>query len=74
MKHLRDIDGDVHCEGAVAAGEFTLCGLALEGERGDAQMTETPAGIDCRNCVAIIEQCKRVRNGEIKPPFQRRRA
>lgn len=72
MKHLKDIDRVVHCEGVVAGGEFTLCGLALEGERGDAVMADTFEGIDCANCIAIIRHCRNVRGGQIKPAFQRR--
>lgn len=74
MKHLRDVDGVIHCVGAVAAGEFSLCGLALEGERGDTPMIEIHKSIDCRNCIATIEHCKSIRNREIRALFRQRRA
>lgn len=71
MKHLRDIDGAVHCEGADGV-DCTLCGLALEGERGDTPMAEVHKGIDCERCITTIYFCKRIRNGEIKALFRRR--
>lgn len=71
MKHLEDIDGVIHCEGPDGA-DYSLCGLALEGERGDTPMTDTAEDIDCGRCIATIRFCKRVRDGEIKAPFRRR--
>ena len=57
MKHWKDDDGVIHCEG-VHAGDYLLCGLAPEGGNGDQQCFETSAAINCKNCVAIIEFCK----------------
>lgn len=72
MKHLRDIDGAIHLEGPDGV-DYTLCGHALEGERGDTPMVETNEGIDCDRCIGIINHCRRVRGGQIKPAFKRRR-
>lgn len=55
----------VHCVAAIAAGEFTLCGLALEGERGDTPMQETRDLIRCQDCESIILHCKMVKPAEI---------
>ena len=63
MKYLRDIDGVTHSEGA--AGEFTLCGLAPEGERGDEYMVEVAGPIDCKNCIGIIRHCKSLKKYQI---------
>lgn len=64
-KHHLDCDGVVHCEENGGAG-YTLCGLALEGERGATPMTDTAARINCGECVAIIKFCQRVRAGEFE--------
>ena len=62
-QHWQERNGVVHCEG-INAGDYLLCGLAPEGERGDTPVSETFAKIDCGQCVAIIEFCRRVRPGE----------
>lgn len=72
MKHWREHDGRIHCEEA-GGGGYTLCGAALEGERGDQHMTDTAATINCRECVGIIEFCKRVRGGEYVTTMRDRR-
>jgi hypothetical protein len=72
-QHVKDIDGVVHSEAADGC-DYTLCGNALEGVNGDTEMVETSAGIDCEQCIRVIEFCKRIRAGEIKAPYQRRRA
>jgi hypothetical protein len=73
IKHYRDVDGVTHSEGVIG-GDVTLCISPLEGENGDAEMIETTAAIDCDYCISIIRFCKRIREGEIKPPFQRCRS
>ncbi len=73
MKHIKDVDRVVHCEGA-DGNDYTLCGEALEGVNGDTPMVETQEGIDCGRCIGIIQHCRRVGRGEIKLPFQRRAA
>ena len=63
-EHWRYHDGIVHCEG-IGAGDYLLCGLAPEGERGDeGDATTTVMKINCQHCIAIIEFCKRIRLGE----------
>ncbi len=71
MKHLIEIGFGVHCEGAQAAGEFTLCGAALDGENGDKQMLETMDPINCPNCIGIIRHCQSVRGNQIKSKRRR---
>jgi hypothetical protein len=66
VKYLRDFEGATHLDGATAAGEFTLCGLAQEGERGDQQMVETSGPIDCPTCVGIIRYCKGLKSYQFK--------
>ena len=61
--HRRDSDGIIHCEG-IGAGDYLLCGLAPEGVNGDEQARETAAAINCGQCIAIIEFCRRIRPGE----------
>lgn len=64
MKHWRDDDGVIHCEG-VNGGDYLLCGFAPEGEDGNQTCVETATAINCKDCIAVIEFCKfRVRNGE----------
>jgi len=74
VKHWREPNDKsvVHCEGAIASGEFTLCGRALEGERGDEQMEITRDLIRCPDCEAIIAHCKIIKPSEINQ-FSRRR-
>ena len=71
-KHWKDSDRVVHCDTSDGV-DYTLCGEALEGERGDTPMTETFEGIDCPRCIDIIRFCQKVRPGEIKMPSERRR-
>jgi hypothetical protein len=72
-KRLREFHDKsiVHAAAPGAAG-FTLCGLALEGENGDAPMEETRDLIRCGNCEAIILHCKTIKPSEINK-FSRRR-
>lgn len=62
----------VHAVGAIARGEFTLCGRALEGVNGDEPMTETRELIQCPACEAIIAHCKLIKPSEINPRSRRR--
>jgi hypothetical protein len=55
----------VHAEGAIASGEYTLCGRALEGVNGDEPMEETRDLIHCPACQAIIAHCKTIKATEI---------
>jgi hypothetical protein len=72
VKHFREVDGDVHCEGCAGA-DFTLCGLAPEGENSDTPMVETSVSITCNRCIGLIHFCKRIRASEIALPFERRK-
>ncbi len=74
MRHLKDKDRAVHCEGAIAPGEFVLCGLAFDEEHFDMETSGTFEGIDCPECIAVIRHSQRVRGGQIKPAFKRRAA
>lgn len=56
----------VHADGAIAIGEFTLCGRALEGVNGDEPMTRTSELIQCPMCEAIIAHGKRIRQSAIR--------
>lgn len=73
MKRWREFHDKsaVHCEAAIAPGEYTLCGLALEGENGDTPMEETRDLIRCPDCEGIILHCKLVKPAEINK-FSRR--
>lgn len=73
MKHWREVGGPVHCESADGV-DYTLCGYSMDGESGLDFMKETAEGIDCQRCINMINFCKRVRSGEIKAAFERRRA
>jgi hypothetical protein len=66
MQYLRDIDGVVHCSGAIAVGEFTLCGLSRDGENGDAVMAEVAGPITCYNCIWTIRHCKTIQRRQMK--------
>lgn len=74
MKRWREFHDKsvVHCEAVIAAGEYTLCGFALEGETGDDPMEETRDLINCKSCEAIITYCKRIPPSAINR-FSRRR-
>ena len=74
MKHWRDMEeaGLIHCQGAIAAGEYTLCGRALEGPDGDREMKLTCDPIDCPSCEAIIAHCKIIKPAEINRSGRRR--
>lgn len=67
MRHLKDQDGTVHFDGPVG-DDYLLCGFNAD------EVTETTAGVDCSQCIAVVEFCHRIRDGEIKPRFERRRA
>jgi len=62
MKHFRDGDGVIHCDGL--AGDYMLCGQAPEGGDFTGSCVETSAIINCRQCIAIIEFCQKIRAGE----------
>lgn len=50
------------------AGEYTLCGLALEGDcevNKNSPAIETSKKINCKNCIAIINFCKSIKKTEI---------
>ena len=54
---------NVHATGVAAAGEFTLCGLAAEGEAlegGDSPPIFACPGeiVTCDECRRIIEHCR----------------
>lgn len=74
MKRWRDYYAEklVHAQGAIAGGEFTLCGRALEGVNGDEPMTETRELIQCPACEAIIAHCKIIKPTEINQISRRR--
>ncbi|MDB5656662.1 MAG: hypothetical protein JWQ94_4275 [Tardiphaga sp.] len=59
--HEATPDGTViHC-GPAVGGDSTLCGFAMEGERGDHPLAAVMLGkINCPSCVAIIRFCKAV--------------
>ena len=74
MKHYAEANLIVHCEGSDGA-DYTLCGAGIAAWHEQQQdMTVTDAGITCERCIGIIRFCKRVRDGEIAAPFQRRAA
>ena len=62
MRHWRDDDGVIHCEGVAA--DYMLCGQAPEGGDFTGKSVETSAIINCRQCIAVIEFCRKVRPGE----------
>ena len=64
----------VHAEGAIATGDFTLCGRALEGVNGDEPMEKTNDLIQCPACEAIIAHCKIIKPSEINLLSRRRLA
>lgn len=40
--------------------DMTLCGAALEGERGGNQMLRTRRRITCSRCIGIIRYCRTI--------------
>ena len=73
VKHLKEpIANIVHLEGVLGSG-YVLCGASSDGVNGDEPFTETHEGIDCSQCIATINHCRKVRGGDIKPAFKRRR-
>lgn len=64
----------IHC-GSVDGTDFTLCGLALEGENGDEPMTKVERGkVSCLRCCTIIRFCKTVPLSKVESLALRRRA
>lgn len=70
-KHFLETGLIIHCDGVNGAG-YTLCGYSLDGVGGDQPMEETHASINCGQCIAVIDFCRKVRPGEVCSPFQRR--
>ena len=66
MKRFREFHDKsiVHSEGPDGC-DYTLCGLALEGENGDEPMEETRDRIRCPGCIATINFCKSIKASEI---------
>lgn len=54
---------------APGGNDYTLCGAALEGERGDSPMEEiSDSGgrqVTCAECIRIVEHCWRLRKSKI---------
>lgn len=61
----------IHCEGPLGDG-YTLCGAAIGGVNEDQDWPATKAGINCGQCIAVLDFCRKVRPGEVCSPFQRR--
>lgn len=74
MKRWRDhyTEKLVHAQGAIAAGEFTLCGRPIEGVNGDEPMEKTTDLIQCPACEAIILHCKMIKPAEINKTSRRK--
>lgn len=73
MKHWKEpVANIVHCEGVLGEG-YTLCGVSKDGVNGDRPFIDSDEGIDCSQCIGVIIHCRKVRGGQIKPAFQRRR-
>lgn len=70
-KHLLETGLIIHCDGVNGSG-YTLCGYSLDGANGDQPMEETAANINCAQCIAVLDFCRKVRPGEVCSPFQRR--
>ena len=70
-KHYLETGLIIHCEGVIGT-DYTLCGAAMEGVRGNEIMTETRASINCSQCITVIKFCQKIRAGELCAPFQRR--
>jgi hypothetical protein len=66
-KHMREFTDKsvVHCDGP-DGNDYTLCGLALEGENGDEPMEETNWRVTCKQCIGTIAYCKAVRSKELQ--------
>jgi len=46
--------------------DMTLCGVALEGERGDNQMLRTRRRVTCTQCIGTIRYCKTIPNSVLR--------
>lgn len=63
-ERVRDVFGAVHA-GTPDGNDFTLCGDAMEGEKGDEEMEPTTARINCERCIRVIIYAKSIRAPEI---------
>lgn len=64
-KHLwHSDDNEVHFE-SLDGNDYLLCGLAYEGEAGDAAITSTAAPVTCSQCIAAVDFCKKIREREV---------
>lgn len=61
----------IHCDGPLG-DSYTLCGASIGGVNENEEWPETAANINCRQCIAVLDFCRKVRPGEVCSPFQRR--
>lgn len=67
VERYADHTGIVHFMG-IFGGDYTLCGDALEGEKGDTPMAKTREKVDCENCKGVVAYCKAIGKTEILQP------
>lgn len=55
--------------GPSEGGDYTLCGMATDGEDGNTQMLRTRRRITCIRCIGIIHYCKSIPNRILRAPI-----
>jgi hypothetical protein len=59
FSEVRDRNAVIHADG-FGGNDYTLCGMATDGEDGSSLMLVTRRTVTCADCVGIINYCKSI--------------